>query len=294
MNDLLEKYIEEITTIKKHRFSKKIRSEHSINAYKNDIKRFAEFIGKDLTKATPDDMDQFLKLDSPSTAARRLMSLNNFYKFLVAEGTVQSSPIVRGETFNKLREQPQRMAVHMTVDEGLRFLEQSRKNLKQHAMMMTFLNTGVRESELCNLKRRNYDGESIKFIAKRDKERLIPLNTAAREVLDNYLSTRQDDIEYLFISNWNKQYDPSTIYKLVKKITQDTGIKKDITPHCLRHTFAAMMWEQGKDPVEIMYILGHDDIKTTMIYLGRLGFRKAKTIMEDSPFNVNLRKQVDE
>jgi site-specific recombinase XerD len=204
---------------------------------------------------------------------------------MIEEGVTDNFPFT-SQTFKNLRNIPKRMAVRMTVPEGLKFLEQARHKKRDFAIMMTFLNTGIRESELFNLKKSDYGNNKLRLIGKGDKERIVSVNHMTQTAINNYLAQRTDHKEWLFISNKKGKYSPSGLYTLVKTIAKKAGIEKNITPHTLRHTFASMMKSQGRDAYEIMQILGHNDIRTTMIYLGTLEDDRVEAILEESAFNV--------
>jgi integrase/recombinase XerD len=195
-----------------------------------------------------------------------------------------------------IRQDIERIPVRMTIAEGLKFLDAAKEDgIRTFAIMMTFLNLGIREAELCNLLKTDYvvekneNGElegNLRIIGKGNKQRNLSVIEEVVVAINNYLDTRKDNDSHLFISNFGGKYSASGMYALVKEIANKAGIKKEIYPHSLRHTFAAMMWDKGLDPLQIMEILGHSRIETTLIYLGKLGIKKAKKLMKMSAFNV--------
>ena len=284
--DLFEVFRIELEKVK----TPKPYSEKTIISYCNDIKSLIRFTNKSIENITEEDVENFLNQDSPATSRRRYSSIVKFFEIM----QYKNVPITK-KTYGQLRQDPNRISERMTIPEGMRFLEEAKKNVKNFAMMMTFLNTGIREEELFTLDRSDYrietnkDGELegiIHIIGKGDKERYVPANNGVIEAVNTYLATRKDNDSMLFRSNFGNVYSPSALYTLVKRISKRAGINKNITPHKLRHTFATMMWENGADPVQIMYILGHSDIRTTMRYLGKLGLNKAKELTDRSAFNV--------
>ena len=291
LENYLKMYRQELEVDRNCESSVKIESEHTINAYCKDVENLLDFAEKDVSEITPQDLDQFLKKDSPSTANRRLMGIINFYKFLNEIGVTDNCPIVFQKTFKKLRKNPRRMSVHMTQEEGLRFITESSKKLKQHAIMMTFLNGGMRKAELCGLKKTDFDlsNRTVRFIAKGNIERIVAIGSETANLIDEYLNTRKDDIDWLFISNWDRKYSPSGIDKIVMNIAKRAGITKKITPHSLRHTCAAMMRAQGNDILTIGRKLGQKDIKTTKIYLEHLLDERDIEAAENGAFNVNVK-----
>jgi integrase/recombinase XerD len=290
--DLLEKYRENLKSVK----VPKSYSEDTIDSYCNDIKKFLNYVAKDMSDVTSDDIARFLLKDAPATGRRRFSSVLNFYDYLNKNGITDNKPIVKEDYDNLVRPDPERLIDRMTIPEGLLFLDTAKADgIRTFAIMMTYLNTGVREDELCSVLRENYHVETnihgkaeatLRIIGKGNKERILPVNDGTIEALNDYFKMRKDDIPYLFTSNHNRHYSSSGMYSLVKEVASKSGIKKDIYPHILRHTFAAMMWDQGVDPVQIMYLLGHSNIKTTLRYLGRLGIKKAQDLLKSSAFNI--------
>lgn len=284
--EMVEKYREYLKSIK----TPKPYSDKTITSYCNDVKAFFEFVQKSAEEVTKDDIAKFLLEGAPSTGRRRFSSILNFYEYL----DIDNKPITK-DMYDSLRQDPERLSEKMTIPEGVRFLNEAQKNVRTYAIMMLFLNTGIREAELFNLEREDYrldtnmKGEleaSIRIIRKGNKEAMIPVNDGTIAAINNYLDTRLDDMPFLFISNKNCKYSASGLFTLVTKTAERAGIKKNITPHILRHTFAAMMWENGADPVQIMQILGHKSIKTTLRYLGKLGIHKAQELLNNSAFNI--------
>jgi len=215
------------------------------------------------------------------------MAINNFYKFLNESGITDNCPIIHKKTFKKIRKIPERLSVHMTIDEGLQFLNEASKSIKNYALMITFLDTGMRESALCNLKKTDWDGKRLRVIEKGNIERVLAVGSHTAEAINEYLDTRNDDIEYLFISNMKRQYSTSGIYGLVERIAKRAEINKKITPHKLRHTCAAMLRSQGNDILTIGRRLGQKDVKTTKRYLEHLIDERDIEAAEKGAFNIS-------
>jgi integrase/recombinase XerD len=285
--EMLENYKQNLKNVK----IPKPYSERTITSYCDDISRFLNFVKKPVQAITRDDIADFLLEGAPSTGRRRFSSILNFYNYLNKTGIIDNKPISKEMYDFLVRQDPERTSIKMTVSEGLSFLEAAKKDgIRTFAIMMGFLNTGIREAELCDLLRTDltYEGleGNLRVIGKGDKERNLSIIEEVVTAINNYLQTRTDNNPYLFISNKGNKYSSTGIYTLVKGIAKRAGINKEVSPHTLRHTFAAMMWDKGLDPVQIMEILGHSSIRTTLIYLGKLGVKKAKELMKRSAFNV--------
>jgi len=286
--ELLEKYREYLNNIK----TPDSYSDKTIISYCNDIAAFIKYVNKDVATVTTKEIESFLLVGAPSTSRRRFSSILNFYNFLSENGVTNNKPIAKNMYYNVVRQDKKRISVHMTISEGLRFLEEAKKDTRTYAIMMLFLNSGIREAELINLEKEDYvyeNGESegtIRIIAKGDEERIIGVTEGAVIAINKYLETRDDDIPYLFISNKKCKYSPSGIYNLVNKTAERAGINKKIAPHKLRHTFANMMWDRGADVNQIKDLLGHKSLKTTLLYLDKLGIKKAQELLKDGAFNI--------
>jgi integrase/recombinase XerD len=287
--NVLELYKKELTVDRNCLSSSEIGSERSIKSYCNDVKQFLIFVDqKSVSDISVEDVDAFLRLGAPSSAYRRFASINNFFRFLNESKITDNYPIVKGKTYKKIRKKPERMSVHLTKEETYRFMAEAYKNTKYYAIMMLFLNTGMRISELCDIKRNGYDGKFVRYIAKGNIERIQPVGSVVAEAINKYLDTRTDSIEYLFISSHMKKYNPTTIYKRVETIAHNANIQKKITPHSLRHTCAASMRSAGQDVYAIAKKLGHKNLKTTEIYLKTLVDERDIEIAETSVYNVDF------
>ena len=133
--------------------------------------------------------------------------------------------------------------------------------------------SGIRVSELVNLKTYDIDinEDIVRTIGKGSKERIIPIGDYAKEAVSNYLSIRHTFLkkeinDYLFLNNHGKKMTRQGFFKIIKSIAKEKNIKKEISPHTLRHSFATHMINNGADLRTIQELLGHSDISTTQIY----------------------------
>jgi site-specific recombinase XerD len=145
------------------------------------------------------------------------------------------------------------------------------KNARDKAILETLFSTGLRVSELCSLNRdqvTNFAVNSgLNVIGKGGKSRLVFLSDKAKKTIQFYLSTRRDNDEALFVSfTTNNRLKVRCIQLLVKKYAKKAGIKKEVTPHVLRHTFATDLLANGADLISIQTILGHASVQTTQLY----------------------------
>ena len=148
--------------------------------------------------------------------------------------------------------------------------------LRDRALLETMYATGIRVSELINLKLKNLheDLKLVKVLGKGSKERLIPINEVAlswikryeKKVRDPLLLQKNKSSEFIFLNNRGEALTRQAVWQIIKRYCKMAGIEKDVTPHTLRHTFATHLLENGADLRVVQEILGHSDISTTQIY----------------------------
>ena len=170
-----------------------------------------------------------------------------------------------------------KLPVYLTVEEVDNLLDintSTAYDLRNKAMLEVLYATGVRVSELCDLQMSNLflDDGIIKVFGKGSKERLVPINETAIKYLREYLRFSRDsllgtkDSEYVFISSRHTRITRQAFFKFLKKLCEEKGIKKNISPHILRHSFATHLLNNGAYLRIVQELLGHSDIQTTQIY----------------------------
>ena len=259
---------------------KKVAS-NTLSSYLRDIRQFLHWLeraGKLPEQVKQPDVasyTQFLSSEgkSAATVTRSLASLKSFYSFLIRQGVVEVNP-ARGLSPARVeRKLPQ----ILTSKEVELFLEQPDasdvKGCRDRAMLELLYATGIRVSELIglNMDRVNLSAAFIRCSG-RDRERIIPLYPAAVRALSDYLEhVRPQMIEHpdeqaLFVNMNGERMSRQGFWKLIKYYQEKAGIQKEITPHTLRHSFAAHLLENGADLRSIQEMLGHADISSTQIY----------------------------
>ncbi|BFK87062.1 site-specific tyrosine recombinase XerD [Pseudoflavonifractor gallinarum] len=259
---------------------KKVAS-NTLSSYLRDIRQFLHWLegeGKLPEQVKQSDVEsytQFLSSEgkSAATVTRSLASLKSFYSFLIRQGVVEVNP-ARGLSPAKVeRKLPQ----ILTSKEVELFLEQpdasDAKGCRDRAMLELLYATGIRVSELIGLNM-DHINLSAAFIrcSGRDRERIIPLYPAAVRALSDYIEhVRPQMIEHpdeqaLFVNMSGERMSRQGFWKLIKYYQEKAGIQKEITPHTLRHSFAAHLLENGADLRSIQEMLGHADISSTQIY----------------------------
>jgi len=249
--------------------SEKGLSPHTVDAYLRDIKSFQSLISS-FQDAKEEDVMKFLKTlrcsHQPSTITRKLIALKVFYRFLKKEGFVEQNILQNFDSPKMWQYVPE----VLSMSEVTKLISQPDQEgfigARDRAILEMLYGTGIRVSECCNLKLTDVNDEFVKVMGKGNKERIIPLGRKAKEALDHYLSFREDASKHLFLSRNGKPIDRITVYQRVVFYAKKAEIKRDVSPHTLRHSFATHLLENGADLRLIQDMLGHADIGTTDRY----------------------------
>ncbi len=261
----------------------KALSQNTIDAYRRDLEKFSEFATERGLEKAPQvkrgDVVDFLaslylrKLDARSVA-RHLVSLRQFFRFLLSEELIPEDPVVTVESPKFRQSLPQ----FLTVEEVDRLLAQpdvsSSLGLRDKAMIELLYSAGLRVSELCNLAvdDLHVDAGSLRCIGKGNKERLVPVGKRALAVLQLYIKKARPEIlgdhssKYLFIIRKGNKLDRIAFWRNLALYGRKAGLRKALTPHMLRHSFATHLLDRGADLRSVQMMLGHSDISTTQIY----------------------------
>ena len=253
-------------------------------SYEFDLNRYREFLfAAGVTTAsdvTDDHISRFLRHLhrqnlAPKSAARTLSAVRGFHRFLVGEDDSIDDPTQNIESLKRTKSLPQ----VLTVDEIDRIFAQpdTREPLgiRDRAILETLYATGMRVSELVNLKQSNlmFDAGLVLVYGKGSKERLIPIGTSAREWVERYQrGSRQIYVkkgkseDYLFLNARGTRTTRQAIWDIIKKYSHAADIRKGVHPHTFRHSFATHLLEGGADLRAVQEMLGHADISTTQIY----------------------------
>ena len=251
-------------------------------SYKRDLEKVKQFMAsrgiveaKDVSAKDLSDYVKYLEDNqfAAATVSRNIASLKAFYHFMVEEGLVAEdiSEKLKAPKIEK------KLPSIMSPDEVVRLLEQpsgdSPKEIRDKAMLELLYATGIRVTELITLKVSDVNMQMNFILCKdRNKERIIPFGAAAKNALARYLDgTREAMLEnkssdVLFANCSGQPMSRQGFWKLIKYYAKRADIKADITPHTLRHSFAAHLVENGADLRSVQEMLGHSDISTTQIY----------------------------
>ena len=251
-------------------------------SYKRDLEKVQHFMEsrgiRETAGVSGQDLEDYVKyLQSnqfaAATVSRNIASLKAFYHYMVQEGIVSEdiSDLLKAPKIEK------KVPEIMSPDEVVRLLEQpsgnSSKEIRDKAMLELLYATGIRVTELITLKLSDVN-MPMNFILCRDrnKERIIPFGTEAKNALTRYLDGTRDEMlenkasDVLFANCSGQPMSRQGFWKLIKYYAKKADIKADITPHTLRHSFAAHLVENGADLRSVQEMLGHSDISTTQIY----------------------------
>lgn len=273
-------------------FERKL-SKNTILSYQDNLNRFEVFLqGKSIRDIKTRDVEDYLKFNNTmaeKSRAHYLTVLRNFYQFLVYEDLITHNPC---ETI-KMPKVTKKLPNYLTkeeIDKLLSFPLNNAFDYRNKAMLELLYATGIRVSELVNLKLNNVHLEEdlIRVLGKGSKERLSPISSVCEKYLRIYIEEYRNTLlkkknsEYLFINNFGNPITRQGFFKNLKKIAKEQGIEKEISPHTLRHSYATHLLANGADLRIIQELLGHNDISTTEIYTHVIN-EKVKSDYEKHP-----------
>ena len=258
-------------------------SSKTIEAYSRDLVRYLVFLNSN-------DIKFFSEEDTPTilryliamrreglqarSRARHLVTIRGLYKFLVQEEILTNDPVKQID----LPKTGLKLPDVLSFDEVKRLLEApdpvKSNGIRDAAMLELLYAAGLRVSELIGLKLQdvNLQGGYVRVYGKGAKERIVPIGQYAREKIHYYITTARASLlksrisPYLFVARAGKPMTRQGFWKLIKRYALQAGLRKTITPHTLRHSFASHLLEGGADLRAVQTMLGHTDISTTQIY----------------------------
>jgi integrase/recombinase XerD len=256
-------------------------SENTIEAYGRDLRGLADFVEKEGASCKKIDINILTNYItylserlSRRSLARNISAIRTFFKFLVLEGVIQENPA----RFLEVPKVSKTLPGILNEHEIELLLNQPSAStpigIRDKAMIELLYATGVRVSELVHLKISDVDLNVgyIKVKGKGAKERFVPIGEKAVSVLKEYIEKARSKFDkkrgspYLFLNNRGKPFSRQGFWKMLKSYAKKAGIKKRITPHIIRHSFATHLIKNGADLRSVQMMLGHSDISTTQIY----------------------------
>ncbi|MDN5326890.1 MAG: integrase/recombinase XerD [Moorella sp. (in: firmicutes)] len=258
-------------------------AENTLASYNSDLQQFLLYLEGAGVKS-PRDVTRGLLVAylvkmqqdgrSPATISQHLAALKSFYHFLLRERLVESDPTANLESPRQSKKLPQ----VLTVAEVEKLLNQPRTDtpagLRDKAMLELLYATGLRVSELVslNVDQVNLEGEFVRCLGKGSRERVVPMGQVACFYVRTYIENGRGKLikratePALFVNHHGRRLSRQGCWKILKGYVRAANLKKDITPHTLRHSFATHLLENGADLRSVQELLGHADIGTTQIY----------------------------
>ncbi len=257
-------------------------SKNTISSYMRDLNQFVYYLDSKEYGALSDigraDVEKYIEWmthngKSAATVSRTIASLKCFYSYLILKGQLTYNPLSNIETIRTVKKLPQ----ILTSREVDTLLDQpvctDMKGYRDKAMLELLYATGIRVSELISLNKDDIN-LSTGFIYCRSgsKERMIPLYTTAVKALSDYIGLVRHQMlanpteQALFVNMSGERMSRQGFWKIIKHYQEKAHIEKDITPHTLRHSFAAHLLENGADLRSLQEMLGHADISSTQVY----------------------------
>jgi len=255
-------------------------SENSLSAYAQDMLHFQAFLCE-RSASVEDVSDQtiflylmFLRQKglTSRSLARHLSSMRGFFSHAVAEGWLGASPAELIEAPKLPRKLPDVLSREEMEDLLARPDMDTSLGFRDRAMLELLYAAGLRVTELITLTSLDFDAQAgvLRVFGKGDKERLVPIHDLAQDLLSRYLQSIRPAFnpvkEFLFLNRSGKGLSRQGVWKLIKRYALDAGIRKEISPHSLRHSFATHLLEGGADLRTVQMLLGHADIAATEIY----------------------------
>ena len=260
-------------------------SVNSIEAYIHDIEKFVQYLDCQKLNITPEKIElkhlqDFLKwineLGMGARSQSRIISgIKAFYKYLLLEDIIKVNPTELLESPKIGRRLPDTLSVE-EINKLIEAIDLSKpEGVRNKAILETLYSCGLRVSELTGLKISNlYFNEGfIKIIGKGDKERLVPIGNSAQkhiniylENIRNHLAVKKDSEDILYLNKRGGKISRVMIFIIIKELAGKIGLKKTISPHTFRHSFASHLVDGGADLRAVQEMLGHESIITTEIY----------------------------
>ncbi len=254
-------------------------SQETIDSYEEDLVEFFDFLESenlDLLTVEYDDVRFFLmgldkKHNKASTVSRKLSSLRGFYKFLINKEYIKNNPFSLIKSPKKEKKLP-RFFYYNELEEMFNSIDITTPLGQRNRLILEVLYaSGVRVSELINIKVKDINDEEIKVLGKGNKERITRIGDYAKEILDLYLSDgylklNKNNSEYLFLNNNGDVLTTRGVRYILDEIIKNTNVKKKISPHMLRHSFATHLLNEGCDILSVQELLGHESLTATAIY----------------------------
>lgn len=277
-------------------------SANTVGAYEDDYNEFMHFVLR-IYGVAPEEVNaamisrfmQWLYSANRSSAsqARRLSGIKSLYNYLLITERVEQLPTESVDAPKAERLLPDVLSVE-EIDALLRTFDiTTAKGCRDSAIVEVLYSTGLRVTELVTLRINDlFFGEGyVRVIGKGDKQRLVPISSAARDKIQLYMEFRKPEKPSeptLFLNNRGKPLTRVMVFTIIRQAAERAGITKSISPHTLRHSYATHLLEGGANIRQVQELLGHESISTTEVYT-HLDRRHLRSVVEDSFVDVNER-----
>ncbi|WP_437399876.1 site-specific tyrosine recombinase XerD [Flagellimonas lutimaris] len=260
-------------------------SQNSISNYSLDLQKLAGYLDENCINEKPTEIkrntvQQFIyeiaKIVNPRTQARIISGLKGFFNYLVFEDYREDNPMDLIETPKIGRKLPDTLSED-EINKLIAAIDLSKpEGERNRAILETLYGCGLRVSELINLKLSDlyFDEDFIKVTGKGNKQRFVPISDVNQKYINIYwkevrvhLPIKKEHEDFVFLNRRGKQLTRAMIFTIVKRLAEEIGLKKNISPHTFRHSFATHLLENGADLRAIQQMLGHESITTTEVYM---------------------------
>jgi len=258
-------------------------SDHTMDAYKRDINQYLMYLGdldlQNLSDVKSTHVRDYIRVlndggMAPASISRIISSIRTYYRFLSSENILNENPVLlinNPKLPKKLPDVLSEKEISLIINA---IQESSQFYQRDKAIIEMLYSCGIRVTELCNLEMSNLfiDEDLLRVMGKGNKERLLPLGVRSKKYVNEYIKhSRNSHIKksgssFVFVSRNGNQLTRAMINIILNKWTQVSGLKKSVSPHKLRHSFATHLLEGGADLRFVQALLGHSDISTTQIY----------------------------
>ncbi len=260
-------------------------SENSLEAYENDVRKLQQYLEikglrLPLTEVDTALLNEFIIWINRTglqarTQSRIISGLKSFFRYLLLEERIESDPTLKMESPRIGRKLPEVLSVE-EIDTLISGIDLSKpEGQRNKAMLEVLYSCGLRVSELTNLRITDIFEEEgfIRVIGKGDKERLVPISNKALREIGQYMPDRnsmldidKEFMDILFLNRRGRQLTRVMVFTIIRQLCEKVGLKKKISPHTFRHSFATHMVNGGADLRAVQEMLGHESIVTTEIY----------------------------
>ncbi|PKR78911.1 site-specific tyrosine recombinase XerD [Halalkalibacillus sediminis] len=258
-------------------------SENSIQSYKRDLNQYADYLTnkeaiRELEQIDRHHIRKFLNERvkegrAPSSNARLISTIRSFHQFLIREYNLSHDASLHIQSPKQERKLPKVLS-SQEVEVLFDLPGEEPITMRNKAMLETLYATGLRITELLSLELNDLHLMMgfVRITGKGGKERIVPLGSQAQQAIENYVEyarpslLKKQSTNALFLNHRGTAMTRQGFWKVLKKIAQEKGVNKELTPHTLRHSFATHLLENGADLRAVQEMLGHADISTTQIY----------------------------